>query len=85
MRLLLQVLVGLLYLVALVLVLEEKRGAELSIWLIFAALLSFTTVNLLNFYLEQFDALAAFFFNLAVFFVLLMYRTWYLTPRTTSE
>ena len=53
--------------------------------LIFAALLSFTTVNLLNFYLDQFGALASFFFNLAVFFVLLAYRTWYLTPRTTSE
>jgi hypothetical protein len=48
---------------------------------IFAALLSFTAVNLLNFYLNQFGALAAFFFNLAVFFVLLAYRSWYLTPR----
>ena len=48
---------------------------------IFATLLSFAAVNLLNFYLNQFGALAALFFNLAVFFVLLSYRSWYLTPR----
>lgn len=83
-RLILQFLVALLYLLALFWFWRrnEERAVNTAL---FAALLSFTTVNLLNFYLDQFGALASFFFNLAVFFVLLAYRTWYLTPRTTSE
>jgi hypothetical protein len=82
-RLLLQFLVGLLYLIALFWFWrgDEDRAVNTAI---FAALLSFTAVNLLNFYLNQFGALAAFFFNLAVFFVLLAYRSWYLTPRNAD-
>ncbi len=83
-RLLLEVLVGLLYLAALFWFWRKNEDRAVNV-AIFAALLSFTTVNLLNFYLEQFDALVAFFFNLAVFFVLLAYRTWYLTPQSTNE
>ena len=79
-RLLLQFLVGLLYLIALFWFWRgnEDRAVNTAI---FAALLSFAAVNLLNFYLDQFGALAALFINLAEFFVLLAYRSWYLTPR----
>ena len=57
---------------------DDTAGKQITISY---ALLSFTAINLLNYYLSQFEALAAFFFNLAVFLVLLSYRNWYLTPR----
>jgi len=78
-RLGLQLLVGLLYLLAFVQLVRgrEESGVNMAI---FAALLSFTALNLLNFYLNQFSALTAFFFNFALFLLLLAYRSWYLTP-----
>lgn len=74
----LQVLISVLNLVALVLFWRghEHRAVGTAI---FAALLAFTIVNLLNFYVSQFGALAAFFSNLAVLFVLFAYRAWYLS------
>ena len=79
-RLILQVLVSLLYLVALV---RFWRGHEQEAinTALFAALLAFTLVNLLNFYVSQFGALAAFFANLVTILVLLAYRTWSLAPQ----
>jgi hypothetical protein len=79
-RLALQLLVSVLYLVALVQFWRsrEQRGVNLAI---FAALLAFTLVNLVNFYVSQFGALTAFFSNLASLFVLLTYRAWYLAPQ----
>jgi hypothetical protein len=79
-RLGLQLLVSVLYLVALVQFWRgrEQRGVNLAI---FAALLAFTLVNLVNFYVSQFGALTAFFSNLASLFVLLTYRAWYLAPQ----
>ena len=51
---------------------------------IWGGLLSFTAVNLLHFYVNQFGALAAFFANFALFLLLLAYRSWYLTPQRNS-
>ena len=78
-RLALQSLVGLIYLLA---ALRLWRGLEEAAvnTALFAALLSFTGINLLNFYLNQFGALAAFFGNLTLFLILLAYRVWYLAP-----
>ena len=78
-RLMLQLLVSVLYLVALVRFWRgHERGAVATA--LFAALLAFTMVNLVNFYVSQFGALAAFFSDLATLLVLLAYRAWYLTP-----
>jgi hypothetical protein len=79
-RLALQLLVSVLYLVSLIQFWRgrEQRGVNLAI---FAALLAFTLVNLVNFYVSQFGALTAFFSNLALLFVLLTYRAWYLAPQ----
>jgi hypothetical protein len=78
-RLGLQALVSVLNLVALM---RFWRGHEQGAvdMAIFPALLAFTVVNLLNFYVSQFGALASFFSNLAVLLVLLAYRAWYLAP-----
>lgn len=79
-RLILQFLVAVLYLLALLRLWRGREEAALNV-AIFAALLSFTAVNLLHFYLNQFGALSAFFANFALFLLLLAYRSWYLTPR----
>ncbi len=80
-RLALQLLVSVLYLVSLFQFWRgrEQRGVNLAI---FAALLAFTLVNLINFYVSQFGALTAFFTNLVSLFVLLTYRAWYLAPQS---
>jgi hypothetical protein len=78
-RLGLQLLVGLLYLLALLQLWRGREEAGLTM-AIFAALVSFTALNLLNFYLNQFGALIAFFFNFALFLLMLAYRSWYLAP-----
>ncbi len=75
----LQLLVGLLYLLALLQLWRGREEAGLTM-AIFAALVSFTALNLLNFYLNQFGALIAFFFNFALFLLMLAYRSWYLAP-----
>jgi hypothetical protein len=75
----LQVLISVLNLAALVFFWRGREPQAVNTAL-FAALLAFTIVNLLNFYVSQFGALAAFFTNLAVLFVLFTYRSWYLTP-----
>jgi hypothetical protein len=78
-RLILQLIVSVLYLVALIRFWRgHERGAVDTA--LFAALLAFTLVNLVNFYVSQFGALAAFFSNLTSLFVLLTYRAWYLAP-----
>ena len=83
-RLSLQVLISVLNLVAVVRFWRgHERGAVDTA--IFAALLAFTMVNLLNFYVSQFGALAAFFSNLAVLFMLFTYRAWYLAPPPASD
>lgn len=83
-RLGLQLLVSLLYLVALI---RFWRGHEQGAvnTAIFAALLAFTLVNLVNFYVSQFGALTAFFSNLGTLVVLLTYRAWYLAPANTES
>lgn len=84
-RLVLQLLVSVIYFVALVRFWRgHERGAVAMA--LFAALLAFTMVNLVNFYVSQFGALAAFFANLTTLLVLLAYRAWYLTsPDTATE
>jgi hypothetical protein len=82
-RLVLQFLVAVLYLLALLWLWRGREEAALNLAL-FAALLSFTGVNLLNFYVNQFGALGAFFGNFVLFLLLLAYRCWYLTPQRNS-
>ena len=83
-RLILQTLVGLLYLASWLQFIRKKEDAAVNTAM-FASLLAFTAVNLLNFYLNQFGALSAFFSNLLVYFILVAYRSWYLAPRDGSE
>lgn len=84
-RLVLQLLVSVIYFVALIRFWRghERGGVAMAL---FAALLAFTMVNLVNFYVSQFGALAAFFISLATLLVLLAYRAWYLTQpdKTTA-
>lgn len=82
-RLVLQFLVAVLYLLALLWLWRGREEAALNLAL-FAALLSFTGVNLLNFYVNQFGALGAFFGNFVLFLLLLAYRSWYLIPQRNS-
>jgi len=82
-RLMLQLLVSVLYLVALVRFWRGHERGAVAVAL-FAALLAFTMVNLVNFYVSQFGALAAFFASLATLLVLLAYRAWYLMPPNTG-
>lgn len=83
-RLVLQVVIGLLYLLALVRLLQgrEEAGIQMAI---FAALLSLTGLHLLNFYLNQFGSLAALLVNFITFLILLSYRSWYLLDDETAE
>jgi len=83
-RLVLQFLVAVLYLLALLRLWRGREEAALNM-AIFAALLSFTGVNLLNFYLNQFGALGAFFGNFVLFLLLLAYRSWYLAPDEAQQ
>jgi hypothetical protein len=83
-RLILQTLVGLLYLASWLQFVRKNEEAAVNTAM-FASLLAFTVVNLLNFYLNQFGALTAFFSNLTVYFILVAYRSWYLAPRDGGE
>lgn len=76
-RLFLQVVVGLLYGLALLRIRQGREEAGLDM-AIFAALLSITALNLLTFYLDQFRALTSIFATFGLFLLLVTYRGWYL-------
>jgi hypothetical protein len=52
---------------------REQLGARLGI---FAFVFSLTTVNLLNFYIDQFGAIASALLEFAALLVILSYRQW---------
>ncbi|MEA3336707.1 MAG: hypothetical protein U9R25_12405 [Chloroflexota bacterium] len=74
MRLVLQLSVGLLYLLALLRFWQGRERAAVDT-AIFAALLSLTTLHLINFYLNQFGSLPALFINFALLLLMLAYRS----------
>lgn len=76
-RLVLQMIVGLLCLLALVLLWRGREQTGVSVGLV-ASLLSLTTLQLLTFYVDQFQSLLGLFTSLAFFALLLAYRSWYL-------
>ena len=71
----LQTIVGLLYGASLIL-LRKREHAAINVAL-FASILSLTVVNLLTFYLDQFNALLSVAFTLVFFLLLVSYRAWY--------
>lgn len=79
-RLALQLIVGVLYLLGLVRFIQQREEAGLD-YAIFASLLSLTAVHLLTFYLNQFGSLTALFINFAIFLLLQSYRSWHLPTR----
>jgi hypothetical protein len=83
-RLFLQVVVGLLYGLALFRLRQGKEDAGLDT-AIFASLLSITALNLLTFYLDQFRALASIFVTFSLFLLLITYRAWYLQQDEKSK
>ncbi len=83
-RLVLQFLVAVLYLLALLRLWRGREEAALNL-AIFAALLSFTGVNLLHFYVNQFGALTSFFGSFVLFLSLVAYRSWYLAPDEAQQ
>lgn len=82
-RLVLQLLVAVLYLLALLRLWRGREEAALNLAIV-AALLSFTGVNLLNFYVNQFGALTSFFGSFVLFMLLLSYRSWYFRPGNSA-
>jgi hypothetical protein len=73
----LQLAVGLLYLLALIWQLQRREEAGVDAAML-AALLSLTAAQMVTFYLSQFSSLLSLFGILALFLVMLAYRSWYL-------
>ena len=78
-RLVLQLVVGLLYGLAILRLRQGREEAAIDLG-VFASLLSITAVNLLTLYLYQFSALVAVLITFGFLFLLLTYRSWYLEP-----
>ena len=76
-RVFLEVVVGLLYGLALLRIRQGREDAGL-VMALFASLLSITTLNMLTFYLDQFQALSSIFATFGLFLLLITYRAWYL-------
>jgi hypothetical protein len=83
-RLVLQTVVGLLYLWALVDFWRKRELAGVDM-AIFAALLSLTAVQLLSFYLNQFGAIAGALAAFGLLLLLLAYRAWYVQEHAEAE
>ena len=79
-RLALQLIVGVVYLLSLMRFVQRREEAGLD-YAIFASMLSLTAVHLLTFYLNQFGSLTALFSNFALLLLLQSYRSWYLPDR----
>lgn len=69
--------VGLVYLV----LRRDDLGTRLGV---FALVLSLTTVNLLNFYLDQFSAVVATLLQFGALLIILAYRQWNVRPNRTT-
>jgi hypothetical protein len=83
-RLALQLVIGTLYLLALLRLLQGREDTGIQMAII-ASLLSLTGLHLLNFYLNQFSSLTGLFVDFVTLLLLLAYRSWYLTGGEAAE